>query len=44
MFDEIMRIKYPQKADGTKNGMKPKSNDLDLRSGINLCSKISKIP
>ena len=42
--DEILRIKYPQKSDETTNPMKPKSNDLDLRSGRNSCFKISKNP
>ena len=32
----------PQKADETRNPMKPKSNDLDLRSGRNPYLKISK--
>ena len=42
--DEILWISYPQKSDETKNLMKPKSNDLDLRSGRNPCFKINKIP
>ena len=40
--DEILRFCYPQKADKTRNRMKPKSNDLDLRLVINPCFKISK--
>ena len=31
--DEILRIRYPWKAYETRNPMKQKSNDLDLRSG-----------
>ena len=42
--DEILRIKNLQKADETRNPMKLKSNDLDLRSKRNLCFKISKNP
>ena len=40
--DEILRISYPQKADETRNPMKPTSNDFDLRLGRNPCFKISK--
>ena len=40
--DEILRIRYSQKDDETRNSMKPKSNDLDVRSGRNSCLKISK--
>ena len=40
--DEILRIRYPQKVDETRNPMKLKSNNLDLRSGRNLYFKISK--
>ena len=42
-IDEILRIRYPQKADETRNPMKPKSNDLDLRSWRNQYLKIRKI-
>ena len=40
--DEILRIRYPQRSDETRNPMKPKSNDLDLRSRRNPYFKISK--
>ena len=40
--DDILRFCYPRKADETRNPMKSKSNNLDLRSGRNLCLKISK--
>ena len=40
--DEILQIRYPLKVDETRNSMKPKSNDLELRSGRNPCFKISK--
>ena len=33
--------RYLRKADETRNPMKPKSNDLDLRLGRNPCFKIS---
>ena len=41
--DESLRIRYRQKAGETRNPMKLKSNNLDLRSGRNPCSKIRKI-
>ena len=42
--DEILWFCYSQKADETRNPMKPKSNDLDLRSGENTCFKIRQNP
>ena len=41
--DEILWIRYPHEAYETRNPMKPKSNDLDLISGRNPCSKLVKI-
>ena len=40
--DEILRIRYPWKADETRNSMKSKSNDLDLKLGRNPCFKIKE--
>ena len=40
--DEILRIRYPRKANETRNPLKSTSNDLDLRSGRNPCLNISK--
>ena len=40
--DKILQFCYPQKADETRNPIKSKSNDLDLRSGKNPGFKISK--
>ena len=40
--DEILRFFYAQKADETRNPIKLKSNDLDLRLGRNPCFKIRK--
>ena len=40
--DEILKIRYTLKADETRNPMKPKSKDLEIRSGRNPCFKIGK--
>ena len=40
--DKILQMRYPQKDDETRNPMKLKSNDLDIRLGRNPCFKISK--
>ena len=42
--NEILRIRYALKADETKNPMKSKSKDLNLRSWRNPYFKISKTP
>ena len=42
--DEILWIIYSRKSDKTRNPMKPKLIDLDLRSGRYRCFKISKNP
>ena len=42
--DEILGIRYPRKADETRNLMKPKLNDLDLKSRRNPCFKIRQNP
>ena len=42
--NEILQIRYSQKADETRNPMKAKSSDLDLGSGRNPYLKISKNP
>ena len=40
--DEILQFFYPQNADETRNLMKQKSSDLDLRSERNPCFKIKE--
>ena len=40
--DEILRFYYPREADETRNPIKSKSNNLDLRLERNHCFKISK--
>ena len=42
--DGILQIRYPRKADETRNQNKPKSNHLNLKLGRNPCFKISKNP
>ena len=42
--NEILQITYPWKADETKNPMKPKSNDLELKLGRDPCFKMRKNP